>query len=67
MRWNHTKPQLKTIGLRLVTLGLWGLIAVLAGGFTLQFIKKNDWLGVGLMSIGLVWFLWSNAKNDWPK
>jgi hypothetical protein len=67
MRWNPTKPQLKTIGLGFLTLGLWGLIAVLAGGFILHFIKKNDWLGVGLLSIGLVWFLWSNAKDDSPK
>jgi hypothetical protein len=51
-RCNHTKPQLKTIGFG--TLGLWGLIAVLAGGFILHFINKNDWLGVGLISFGLV-------------
>jgi hypothetical protein len=67
MRWNSTKPQLKTIGLGFLTLGLWGLIAVLAGEFFLHFIKKNDWLGIGLLSIGLVWFLWSNAKDDSPK
>jgi hypothetical protein len=67
MTCNRTKPQLKTSGFGFLTLALWGLIAVLAGGFIIHFIEKRDWLGVALMSIGLVWFLWSNAKDDRPK
>jgi hypothetical protein len=64
MPCNRSKPQLKRSGSGLLTLTLWGVIAVLAGGFFLGFIEKKDWLGVALMSIGFVWFLWSNAKND---
>jgi hypothetical protein len=67
MARNQTKPQLKTNAVGFLALALWGLIAVLAGGFILRFIEKKDWLAVGIMSIGFVCFLWSNAKGDLPK
>jgi hypothetical protein len=68
-RWRITRRNrsVKTNALGFLTLALWGLIAVLAGGFILRFIEKKDWLAIGIMSIGFVWFLWSNANDDSPK